>query len=234
MSELFKKDQAQISLPLRSATLSGTVTDADLLCFYGMLFLEADERKQLERRGAKSLLSTVQQRQQQMVAELEATALQALRQEKPTLPESEAIAQAKQTAATLFDQELGEAIFFKVNNNHLLRLEFVSRVLEIFPGIDQSLVDYDPQRAIGRCRLTAQETMSLVMTVLGGLMGLVYEEAKPVATANGSSQVKNAPVAEGSAIALVPEVMPDENPFGLSPEVLAVLSPEAKVKLGLV
>lgn len=232
-TKLFEKDQAQVSLTLRGNPLSGTVTDADLLCFYGMFFLEQEERQQLERRGTRTLLSVVQQRQQQMVAELEAGVFQKLIAEQPELEQAEAKARAKKRAAELFDQELGEAIFFKINNNPSRRVEFATRVIEIFPNIDQSMVDYDRHRGIGRCRLSSTETMRLVMTIMGGLMGLVYEE--PVTT----SQVKKLEVqeveasvaADGSAIALQPEVQ--ENPFGLSAEVIAALSPEAKIRLGI-
>lgn len=244
-SNLFDKDSAQVSVSLRGATLTGTVTDSDLLCLYSLLFLEPEERKQMERKGSGTLLTVVQERQRQWMAELQTSALNEIVREQPTLDRPTAEKQALDKASKDFDAQLTEAIYHRVNNSSggSTRREFVARLIEIFPDIDRNLVSFDPSQGIARLRLSSVETMQLTMSLLGALSGLSYDKPKPEEppiqpeVVAETSQLENNGGEEngnGSAIVLTqPEPVSSSNEYGLSDELVSQLSPQAKAKLGL-
>lgn len=186
-------DRVLVSFVLRDQALSGEVTDADSIFFLGAFFLSPQEKEILKNKGGAEAFATMSDRYKQQIDQQARKLMREAGLEDA--PDSDTDSEFQQKAKDLIDRQISDAVFYKVNNDGLIRTEAAQRIREIFPSIQSEYVAYeefiDQMGCVhrkARIRLAASETLTLIVATLAGL-NTVQEVVK-----NSAAQKPQKPV----------------------------------------
>ena len=139
---------------------TGQIYDSDVMSIARLLFMDDTERALLDAGKLDEARNANARRLRQSMNQiLDEAELEGTEEEK------------EEQAQKLSMEHLAAGIAMRVTTRPLERGEFAAKVLEIYPDVPRSRINYDPQTRIGSIRLPTQEIMQIVLSMLSGFVG---------------------------------------------------------------